>query len=183
MIITITGKPCSGKGTVSKYICNNYEFEYVCTGDMIRNFAKQLGYSDLVEFQKSKDIKNVDKLVDGETARIGKERSNENILIDSRLAWHFVPKSFKVFVDVDIDVASHRLIEAKRENEHFTSIKDAKQSLIDRWNVENTRYKKIYGVDNTNLSQYDLVISSNDKTPEELGEIIMKEYKIFTQNA
>ena len=32
MIITITGKPCSGKGTVSKEFCKKYNFEYIGTG-------------------------------------------------------------------------------------------------------------------------------------------------------
>ena len=33
MIITITGKPCSGKGTVSKLFCEKYDFKYICTGE------------------------------------------------------------------------------------------------------------------------------------------------------
>ena len=181
MIITITGKPCSGKGTVSKYICEKYGFEYICTGDMVRAYATKFGYKDLVEFQKSPDIKKVDALVDGEIENIGKTRSEENILIDSRLAWHFAGKSFKVFIDIDTDVAASRLILTDRVHEKFTSVEEAQKSLTDRWEAENSRYKRIYGIDNTNPKQYDFVISSNNMTPEEIGEEIMKKYNEFTR--
>ena len=53
MIITITGKPCSGKGTVSKEFCKKYNFKYLCTGDMFRELAKQYGYSTVLEFQQN----------------------------------------------------------------------------------------------------------------------------------
>lgn len=181
MIITITGKPCSGKGTVGKYISKNYNFEYMCTGDMMRAMAKDLGYKDLVEFQNSKDVKDVDKTIDSNTKQIGIERINDNIIFDSRLAWHFIPNSFKVFIDIDIDTATERLMGANRENENFANKEDAKKSLMDRWTVENTRYKKIYGVDNTHMENYDLVISSKNKTPEEIGDQIMREYNKFTR--
>ena len=62
MIITITGKPCSGKGTVSKIFCQKYNFEYICTGDMFRELAKSYGYEDVLEFQKDEVCKNADKI-------------------------------------------------------------------------------------------------------------------------
>ena len=60
MIITITGKPCSGKGTVSKILCDKYNFEYICTGDMFRTLAYSYGYDNILEFQKDERIKDVD---------------------------------------------------------------------------------------------------------------------------
>ena len=51
--------------------------------------------------------RSVDKMIDDTTAKIGRER--DNIMFDSRLAWHFVPDSFKVFVITDINEASRRV--------------------------------------------------------------------------
>ena len=50
MIITITGKPCSGKGTAAKAFCKEYGFEYVCTGDMFRSIAKEMGYKKVITY-------------------------------------------------------------------------------------------------------------------------------------
>ena len=184
MIITITGKPCSGKGTVSKLFCKKYNFEYMCTGDMFREFAKQFGYSSVLEFQQNyKNIEEIDNLVDNRTAEIGRTRTNENIVIDSRLAWNFAPNSFKVFIDVSWEEAGKRLMSANRANETANSIKQASKDLETRWKVENERYKKIYNTNNLDLTNYDYVISSTDLTPEQVVEKIYKEYKKFMQNA
>ena len=39
--------------------------------------------------------KNADKIVDDKTAELGKTSIDKNIVVDSRLAWHFIPKSYK----------------------------------------------------------------------------------------
>lgn len=183
MIITITGKPCSGKGTVSKLICKQHDFEYVCTGDMFREFAHQYGFDDILKFQQSMNTIEIDHLVDNKTAEIGKTRTNENILIDSRLAWHFVPNSFKVFIDVSWEIAGERLLEAKRSNEKVKTKDEAIEALKQRWQVENERYSKIYGTNNLNPSNYNFVISSDNKTPEELAQEIFEAYEKFMQKA
>ena len=182
MIITITGKPCSGKGSVSKHFCNRYNFKYICTGDMFREFSQKRGV-DILNLQLSDDVKEIDKLVDDKIIEIGKSQSKENIVIDSRLAWHFIPNSFKVFIDVDWDTASNRLMNANRENEKATSISQAEKILKKRWQVENDRYLELYGVNNLNLENYDLIISSNNKSIEEISKEIYKNYQKFMQKA
>ena len=118
MIITITGKPCSGKGTASKEFCKKYNFEYIGTGNMFREYAKQYGY-DILSFQEQSNIvTKIDKLIDNQIYEIGQNKLNEDIVIDSRLAWHFIPSSFKVFIDIDEKTAAKRLLETNRETEY-----------------------------------------------------------------
>ena len=180
MIITITGKPCSGKGTVSKQFCETYNFKYICTGDMFREFSKQLGYTDILSFQENnKHIKQIDKLVDDKTIEIGKTQINENIVIDSRLAWHFIPNSFKVFIDIDDQTAGERLLNANRETEKAKSLSEAIANLKTRWNVENKRYQELYNVNNLNLENYDFVINSSNLSPAEIIEKIYNAYLKF----
>lgn len=184
MIITITGKPCSGKGTVSKLLCKKYNFECICTGDMFREFAKQFGYNTVLEFQQNyKNIEEIDNMVDQKTANIGKTRSQDNIVIDSRLAWYFVPNSFKVFIDIDWDVAGKRLLTANRQNEQAINSAQAAKDLEKRWNVENERYTRIYKTNNLNPKNYDFVISSNNLTPEEIVDEIYNNYIKFMLKA
>ena len=180
MIITITGKPCSGKGTVAKEFCKKHNFEYICTGDMFRSYAKQFGYDNILSFQEQDSrVKQIDKLVDDKVAEIGKTRANENIVIDSRLAWYFVPNSFKVFIDVDNVTAGERLLSANRDTEKSSSLEDAITMLQSRWNVENERYLELYQVNNLNLNNYDFVIDSSKLTPEKVVEEIHESYSNF----
>lgn len=179
MNITITGKPCSGKGTVSKLFCEKYNFDYVCTGDMQRELAKQYGFTDFLEYLKSDVVKKSDFIIDNNIKEIGTKRINDDIVFDSRLAWHFVPKSFKVFIDVDIDEAGRRLMQTDRHGERPKHHDHAKELLTKRWDTENERYLETYGINNLNNKNYDLIISSSNKTPEELCDEIFKEYQKF----
>lgn len=180
MIITITGKPCSGKGTVAKEFCRKYGYEYICTGDMFRNYATQFGFDNILTFQTENDkVKEIDKLVDNEIIEIGKSRSDENIVIDSRLAWHFIPNSFKVFIDVDNTTAGKRLLSANRSTEHVETLDEAILTLTSRWKTENDRYNELYKTNNLNMNNYDFVIDSSKLTPEEIVEAIHKSFVAF----
>lgn len=181
MIITITGKPCSGKGTVSKIFCKKFGFEYICTGDMFRELAKSYGYDDVLEFQKDEICKNADKIVDDKTAELGKTSIDKNIVIDSRLAWHFIPASYKVFIDIDWQTAGQRLLDANRANEQATNLDSAIKKLQDRWQEENERYLELYNTNNLKPENYNLVISSQNKTPEEIAEIIYTNYQTYAK--
>ncbi len=181
MIITITGKPCSGKGTVSKLFCKKYNFEYLCTGDIFRELAKSYGYDDVLEFQKDEVCKNADEIVDNKTTELGKTSIDKNIVVDSRLAWHFIPASYKVFIDIDWQTAGERLLGANRHNEQAKDLNSAIIKLQDRWQKENTRYFELYKTNNLNPSNYNLVVSSQNKTPEEIADIIYENYKNYMQ--
>ena len=184
MIITITGKPCSGKGTVSKLFCEKYNFDLKSVGDMMRQIALDHGYKNILDFQKNyEDMAKIDNMVDNQTSKFGKQHINSDVVFDSRLAWFFIPESFKVFIDVSWDIAGNRLIEAKRETEQVKNKAEASKLLKNRWQAENERYIKLYNTSNLDLNNYNLVINSDDKTPEEIAEIIHNEYKKFMQNA
>ena len=108
MNITITGNLGSGKSSIGK-ILKEKGYEIVSTGNIFRQLAMDKGLS-VEEFNRQVNEatrngdRSVDKMIDDTTAKIGRER--DNIMFDSRLAWHFVPDSFKVFVITDINEAN-----------------------------------------------------------------------------
>ena len=179
MIISVTGKPCSGKGTICNLFCAKYSFEYIGMGKIFRTLSMQKGFANVTEFQSSAEAKEVDKAVDNELINIGKTRNGENLMIDSRTAWHFVPNSFKVYVDVSLEEASKRLLNANREEEQANNEEEAKQMLLSRYNSENARYKELYNIDCTNLNNFDCVLNSTHLSTEELCTQLYNEYLKF----
>ena len=180
MIITITGKPCSGKSTIAKILVEKYGFRRIGVGDMFKAEAAKRGMS--AEEFNAYCITDpaYDFFIDNETARLGKELEGQKIIFDSRLAWHFVPKSFKVFVDVTDDEMAKRLANSDRTGkEKITDVAEAKKSLVNRFNLENERYKQIYGFDNLDMSNYDFVLDSSHNTPEELADNLYEAYQKF----
>lgn len=177
MNITITGNLGSGKSSVAK-ILKEEGYEIISTGNIFRQLAMDKGLS-VEEFNKqvneaaSRGDRSVDKMIDDTTAQIGKER--DNIIFDSRLAWHFVPKSFKVFVITDIDEASRRVFHdsLRAGSEQYVSQQECKKALINRQKLETVRYKEVYGIDYYDMSNYNLVIESTNATPTELAQEIL----------
>ena len=53
MIITITGKPCSGKGEAVAYILKNYDFTKFSGGELFRKIATERGI-DILELNRKK---------------------------------------------------------------------------------------------------------------------------------
>ena len=176
MIITITGKPCSGKSTIANVFAERYNFELMPMGDIFRQYAKKFGVGTIGNLLNDERVTKIDHEVDSHIVEVGKKQLNDDIIIVSRTAWFLVPKSFKVFLDVSLDVAAERLCKDKRESEPVKNKKEAKAALVKRWNTENERYQKLYQHDNTNLKNYDLVISTDCKP---VDEIVLEIYKIY----
>ena len=182
MIITITGKPCSGKSTVSKLLAERYGFKRIGVGDICKEEARKRGMNS-EEFNKFLlSDPSFDFYIDKQSEILGKQYEGQKVVFDSRLAWHFVPKSFKVFVDLNDDEMARRLVNSDRTGkEKYESIEEAKRTLLEREKTELERYKKIYNVDLADHSNFDFVIDSMGQTPEELCDKIWEAYVDFCE--
>lgn len=177
MNITITGNLGSGKSSVAK-ILNEREYEYSSTGNIFRQLAMENGLSveefnkKVNEAAKSGDH-SVDKMIDDTTTKIGEER--DNVVFDSRLAWHFAPKSFKVFIITDIDEASRRVFHdsLRANSESYESQEACKKALINRQKLETVRYQEVYHIDYYDMSNYNLVIDSTNAASAEIAQEIL----------
>ena len=180
MIITITGKPCSGKSTIAKILAEKHGFKRIGVGDMFKEEAKRRGLSSEEFNALCLQNPEYDYFIDQQSAKLGKQFEGQKVIFDSRLAWHFVPKSFKVFVDLGEEEMIERLINSDREGkEKYSNKEEAKRTLSSRQNLEIERYKKIYDVDLTDLSNFDFVLNSSNKTPDLLADELLKEYQKF----
>lgn len=177
MNITITGNLGSGKSSVAK-ILKEKGYEYSSTGNVFRQLAMEKGLS-VEEFNKQvneaagRGDHSVDKMIDDTTTRIGEER--DKVVFDSRLAWHFAPKSFKVFIITDIDEASRRVFhDSLRANSETYESQDAcRKALINRQKLETVRYKEVYDIDYYDMGNYNLVIESTNASPDEIAQEIL----------
>ncbi len=180
MHITITGNLGSGKSTICKILEDKYGFEIYSTGKVQRELARQMNITTLEMNQLMCSDRKYDTMIDDETARISRENRNKNIIFDSRLAWHFVEQSFKVFLSVSLEVAAERVMKDKRgKEEKYSSLTEARELLAARAATEDKRYKEIYDLEYFNFSNYNLVIDSTFCMPEKIASIIMLEAEKF----
>src|SRR5262249_32636493 len=92
-IITIAGSPGSGKSSTARAVAAALGFRHFSSGDLFRQLAVERGESIeamniSAEVQRDIDLK-VDNLLQV------MYRTDKKLVIDSRMAWHWMPSSFK----------------------------------------------------------------------------------------
>lgn len=178
MHITLTGNLGSGKSTICKILKGTYGYEIFSTGTIQRKIADEMGLTTLELNKLMCTDKKYDHLIDDSTVRIAKENQDKNLVFDSRLAWNFVEKSFKVFLSVSLDVAAARVLNDDRGSvESYSSVQDAMEQLKLRAETEEKRYKELYQVDYFNFENYNLVLDSTYNSPDILVQVMLEEEK------
>jgi cytidylate kinase len=180
MHITITGNLGSGKSTICGYLRSKYGIKIYSTGEVHREIARRMSKSTLETNLLMKNEHSFDHLIDDEVVKISQEKIQEDIIFDSRMAWHFVKKSFKVFLLVNINIAADRVLNDSRGSEEkYSTVDEAKAQLRARAGAEHDRFINIYGIDYLNLSNYDLVIDASFSGHEIIAELIYGEAKKY----
>ena len=175
-IISLAGDLAAGKGTVSNILIEDLKYGIYRNGEYVRKLAKEMNL-DITNFNEYL-IKHpeIDLQIEKSAAEYAKD--HENFIIDARLGWYAVPESFKVYLRVDDDIAAQRAFaDSKRKGtEKFDTVEEQKQDMIKRFKLENERYFNLYNVHKEDMSNYDLVVDTSYKTPEEVANIIKEEY-------
>lgn len=173
MFLTITGKLGSGKSTICKILAQKHGFNIYSTGEIQRKIALDMGISTLELNELMRKDSKYDDLIDNEVVRISKECRDENIIFDSRMAFHFVEDAYDIFATIDPAEAARRVMLSPRGSEEtYADQSDAQFKLLERGRLENERFKEIYQVDNLDYSNYNLVIDTSWSKPEDLADLI-----------
>lgn len=181
-LITIAGKLGSGKSSTAKMISQILNYKHYSTGDFMRSIAndRKISLAELGKIAETDD--SIDKILDDHNLEIGKM---ENVVLDSRLGFYFIPESFKVFLELDPEIAAERILEDKKINPNrhteATGLFNTKESVVEKINnrllSERKRYKELYGIeDQTAHDNFDLVIDTSKIPVEEVSQKIIEEY-------
>lgn len=171
MIITISGSPGSGKSTVSKMIAKKLGYKHYSIGDFMRKIAKKRG----IDLMKLSKMAEKDPSIDGELDSMTKKLAKEdNFVIDGRIAYYFLPKSVKIFLDVDEKEGARRIFNDMRpEERENTNFKKTLENVRKRKISEIKRYRKYYNINPYNKKNYDLVVDTTHLSIEKVIERIL----------
>ncbi|MBQ9531998.1 MAG: cytidylate kinase family protein [Eubacterium sp.] len=180
MYITINGQLGSGKSEICKFFKNEHGFDVFSTGRIQRERAQQQGISTLEMNKESGKDYSLDYIIDNATVEFAKEHEGEDVIFDSRLAWHFVPDSFKIHLLVSPSEAGRRVFHNRvTKEEKYSSQQDATNQLVERRRLEAERYLKVYNVVMNDYSNYNLVLDTTSLSIKEVCDILYNEYCEF----
>jgi predicted cytidylate kinase len=181
MIITISGLPGSGKSTVGKLLAKRLGYKFYSMGDLRGEIAMKMGITidELNEIGRREFW--TDEKIDKRIRHLGE--TEDNFVIDGWTASHFIPHSFKVFLDVDAKIGAERIFKDQRPDERKTkSVEEVMKMLKNRVAETDKRYKKYYSLDFRDKRHYDLVIDTTRLKPDEVVSKILKAVKIKKDN-
>ena len=183
MHISITGRLGSGKSTVAGILRDKYGFEIYSTGTVQRTMAAEMGLTTLEMNELMKNDVHFDHKIDDAVVRISEQRRDDRLVFDSRMAWHFAKHSFRVFVTIDPQIAGNRCaVDRHGDVENYTSAEEASAQLLERSRLENLRFKEIYGVDNLDYDNYDLIVDSSVADQYMVSDLVYREYLSYCEN-
>jgi len=179
-IITIAGRPGSGKSTTSKLVAAKLGYKHFSTGDLFRAVGSERGLDLLSTNLAAENHKDIDAIVDEKQREMGETK--DNLVIDARLAWHWMPYSFKVFLNLDLEVAAKRIIAntdaARLRHEHVPDDPhEYAQILQQRLGSEAKRYMNTYQANPYDTSNYDLVVDTDVNSIEEVASKVIAAYE------
>ena len=182
-IITIAGVLGSGKSSTAKRLASMLGYRHFSSGDMFRQIAKKNGLTVEELNQASELLPRSDRAVDDWLRSLGTE---EKIVIDSRLAYHWIPDSYKVFLNLDMHVAVERIFkhmkDEGRESQSANSLEGLREATQERRKMEVSRYKNLYQIDLDDLTPFDLVVDTSLHDLDGVVQLILTRYREFLGN-
>src|SRR3989344_2276252 len=170
-IMTICGGLGSGKSSTAKGVAKILGYKHFSSGDFFRQAALEMGISVNEINKRAETEKEIDYRTDEKLRAL---RNEKKIVIDSRTAFHWIPESFKVYLDLSPDIAKQRILNNIKENplrnqsEQVSSVEETYEKMTERFESEQKRYWELYKIDNTKKENFDLIVDTNKNNLEEV---------------
>lgn len=166
--VILGGLAGSGKSTVSKALSKIFGLRRVSAGDTFRAIAKERK-TELIEFGRyTESHPQIDREID---MRLVEEAKKGDVIIDGRSAAYLTKKvhipALRIFLAVGEKQSAKRV--AKRDG--ITPEKALAYSRLREKEIAR-RLKKLFGLDTSDASNYDVVIQTDGYTPKEVVGLI-----------
>ncbi|NBX66439.1 MAG: hypothetical protein EBQ96_05530 [Proteobacteria bacterium] len=171
LIMTISGDLGSGKSLLASALVERWKADRYSTGMVQRRLAEKMGITTLELNKRAESDKSIDDQIDAVFKNL--KKTAKNLVVDSRMAFHFLPESFRIKLEVHPKVAAQRIQgdTARIGEGKYDSLDDIETAIVARKASERERFKRYYDADIEDHAGYDLVINTTSAKPEVVAEI------------
>ncbi len=158
--MTISGDLGSGKSVLTTALVERWQAERYSTGLVQRQLAESMGITTLELNKRAETDKSIDDLIDGVFRSLA--QTPVNLVVDSRMAFHFLPQSFRIKLEVNPRVAALRVKgDTSRVGEgQYNSLEEIEAALVARKSSERERFIRYYNADIDDQAGFVLVINT-----------------------
>jgi cytidylate kinase len=163
--IAVSGKSGCGNTTISRMVAEKLDLRFI--NFTFRSLAKErnLDLKQVLVLAASDD--SWDKEVDSRQVRLARESGG--CVLGSRLAiWMLGEADLKVYLRARPETRAMRI--EKREG---GNLEEVAAFTAERDRQDHSRYIRIYNIDNDNYDFVDLIIDTDDLSPEQIADIII----------
>lgn len=162
--IAISGKSGCGNSTVSSLVAEQLGLSLV--NYTFKSIAEEMNISFAEVCRRAEEDSSYDYQVDKRQVELAEKSP---CVLGSRLAvWLLKSADLTVYLEADPATRAQRI--QKREGGEFN---DVLEKTEERDRRDQARYIKLYNIDINTYDFVDLVIDTNDESPEQIAEIIV----------
>lgn len=181
MIISLSGEAGSGKSTLAKKLAKKLGWPRYYIGGIRREMAAKHKmtleeYNKLGETDPSTDIEP-----DNYVKKLG--QTKDNFIIEGRVAWYFIPQSFKIYLSVDERAGAERVFSelqktnTRNEATGLATVEDVLRANRKRKKSDQKRYAKYYDINAYDPKNYDFVLDTSKFTPQQTFKKVYAQVK------
>ena len=175
MRIAISSKSGCGNTTVSTLLSE--KLGYPMVNFTFRQMAQERGVDFWTFCRMAEDDYDIDRELDRRQVEMAMEQ--KDCILASRLAiWMLKEADLKVYLTATAETRAKRIY--TREG---GSLEERYKETVRRDENDTNRYRIIYGIDNSKPEECaDLIIATDDKTPDEIVSLIIQEVEKKTHS-
>jgi CMP/dCMP kinase len=165
--VTVSGLIGTGKTSVARELAGELGADFYSSGNFQRSVASRHRLTILELNLLAESDPSLDREIDEETRKL--RGAAKSFVIDARIAWHFLPDSFKLFLVASPTIAAERVLADQRgHTETYADLASARRDIVERQSSEWRRFKRLYGIDLFDPRNYDAVIETTFSPPAEV---------------
>lgn len=167
LVLTIAGPHGTGKSTYAKMIAKQFKLRYISAGQMFRDLAKEksLGLEELSK--QAANSPEIDHMID---ERSTAEAAKGDAVIEGQLAAWMAKDLAQIRIYLKAPDGERIARIANRDHLNHES---ARKQTLERERIQRERYKRYYGIDIDDLSPYNIIIDTGNRSVESTSTELM----------
>jgi cytidylate kinase len=162
--IAISGRSGCGNTTICKILSDNFNLRFI--NFTFRSLAQERGIELKTILELAANDDSFDREVD--TRQVMLAREEGGCVLGSRLAiWMLEEADLKVYLEASPQIRAQRIF-----NRESGSLEEITAFTEERDRQDHARYMRIYNIDNDNYNFADLIIDTDNLSPQEIVDRI-----------